>query len=217
MPAAVCAASGQHHVLRALKYPRTFVANVGDSIYFTAPPPLADGQAGAGLMIQEGDDLVRQNRRPAEITVLGQALALVLKQASLQLRQRKSNCCQLCWFGCLTCQGLSSAYAASLVPGIALALYAFISTDTVDASTGGLPTPVPFNLGNPLAAGEHHLSSGPFDAAVNVTALLTYGAHGAADDGGAVIATPQHGLSSKNMALIISGYGIMCSLRIKWP
>ena len=28
---------------------------------------------------------------------------------------------------------------------------------------------------------------------------------------------PQHGLSSNKMALITSEYGIMCSLRFKWP
>ena len=28
---------------------------------------------------------------------------------------------------------------------------------------------------------------------------------------------PQHGLSSKNMALITSDYGVMCYLGVKWP
>ena len=28
---------------------------------------------------------------------------------------------------------------------------------------------------------------------------------------------PRHGLSSGTMALITSDYGILCSLRIKWP
>ena len=32
-----------------------------------------------------------------------------------------------------------------------------------------------------------------------------------------VAGTPQHGLSSKNMALVTPDYGIMRSLSIKWP
>ena len=35
--------------------------------------------------------------------------------------------------------------------------------------------------------------------------------------GGKVRAPPQHGLSSKKMALITSEYGIMSCLSIKWP
>ena len=70
-------------------------ANIGDSVYFTAPPPAAaDGSgAGAGEMMRDGDELYRNRREPPRITVAAQAYALVAKNASIQFRQHRTNQC----------------------------------------------------------------------------------------------------------------------------
>ena len=51
----------------------------------------------------------------------------------------------------------------------------------------------------------------------SVTAQGLYGGTLMAIKSGSGAGTPQHGLSSKKMAPISSDYGVVCSLRIKWP
>jgi ABC-type multidrug transport system ATPase subunit len=84
---------------------------IGEEIFFTAPPPLAQStstSAPGGVQL-EGDELFRTQREPPQISTLKQTFALVAKQASLQSRQKKSNCCQCCIFFTLVLFGLFSA------------------------------------------------------------------------------------------------------------
>lgn len=87
---------------------------VGEEIYFTAPPPIAHVPTTRLDNVQmDGDELFRTKREPRETSSLKQVYALVAKQSSLQLRQRKSNCCQLCMFVTFCLFGL---LAGSIVP-----------------------------------------------------------------------------------------------------
>lgn len=109
---------------------------VGEEIFFTAPPPVAMSPSTnmAGVQM-EGDELFRTLRDPPTISVMKQTFALCAKQASLQVRQRKSNCCQCCIFFTLVLFGLFTA-PRLLDPTQSATMY----TPTPFASS--LPTPV---------------------------------------------------------------------------
>ena len=70
----------------------------------------------------EGDALFRSLREPAQISTFKQTWALVAKQASLQSRQKKSNCCQCCIFLTLVLFGLVTLAPMSVAPGARRAL-----------------------------------------------------------------------------------------------
>ena len=97
---------------------------VGEEIFFTAPPPLAQSTSTstAGGVQMEGDELFRSLREPAQISTFKQTWALVAKQASLQSRQKKSNCCQCCIFLTLVLFGLVTLAPMSVAPGARRAL-----------------------------------------------------------------------------------------------